>query len=74
MQKKLRLFWTILVVFLCFTPGTYAQTEGFKEEVPSELIWPRAIETPQAKIIIYQPQLEDLSENRLQARFAASII
>jgi hypothetical protein len=73
MQKMLKLFWAVLAVFICFTPGTYSQTEESEAAVPSELIWPRDIETPEAKIIIYQPQLEDLSENRLHARFAASV-
>jgi hypothetical protein len=52
---------------------TFAQIDGGEAAVPSELKWPRVIETPQAKIVIFQPQLEDFTENRLNSRFAASV-
>ena len=73
MQKILKLSLIIFMVFFSFTLPTYAQMDDGEAAVPSELKWPRAIETPQAKIIIYQPQLEDFNENHLRCRFAASV-
>lgn len=38
-----------------------------------ELRWPRAIASPSAKVVIYQPQLESLNGDKLTARAAVSI-
>ena len=35
--------------------------------------WPREIVAPEAKVVIYQPQLESFKENRLTARSAVSV-
>ena len=35
--------------------------------------WPREIEAPKAKVVIYQPQLENFTYNKLQARAAVSV-
>lgn len=63
----------IFVIFFGLTLAAYAQMDGGEGTVPAELKWPRVIETPQAKIVIYQPQLEDFTGNRLSSRFAASV-
>ncbi|MHC4120323.1 MAG: carbohydrate-binding family V/XII [Planctomycetota bacterium] len=38
-----------------------------------ELNWPREIQTPEAEIVMYQPQLESFKSNRLTARAAVSV-
>ncbi|MBT8341541.1 MAG: carbohydrate-binding family V/XII [Desulfatitalea sp.] len=73
MKRLLELMSAIFLVFLCFILPSYAQTADGETAVPSELKWPRVIETSEAKIVIYQPQLENFSENRIQSRFAASV-
>ena len=35
--------------------------------------WPREIDIPEAKIVMYQPQLESFEGNRLKARAAVSV-
>jgi hypothetical protein len=35
--------------------------------------WPRAMEVPEGKIVIYQPQPESFEGNKLAARFAISV-
>jgi len=40
---------------------------------PDETTWPREITVPEAKILIYQPQLEKFEGNHLESRFAASV-
>ncbi len=72
MKKLLKMLPVIFAVFLVSTLSLHAQ-EDRETVVPSELKWPRIIETSQVKIVIYQPQLEDLSENHLNSRFAASV-
>lgn len=39
----------------------------------AELNWPREIKTPEAEIVIYQPQLESFKSNKLTARAAVSV-
>jgi hypothetical protein len=39
----------------------------------AELEWPRDIEVPKGKIVIYQPQLESFKGNKLTARAAVSV-
>jgi len=73
MQKSLKFLSVIFLAFLMFGLPAPAQVKDGESAVPSELKWPRVIETSQAKIVIYQPQLEDLSENDLKSRFAASV-
>lgn len=73
MKKIQRLWPVIFAVFFCCTLPALAQTDDGEAAVPSELIWPRLIETAEANIVIYQPQLEGVSENLLQSRFAASV-
>ena len=41
--------------------------------VTRELSWPREIDDPKAKIIIYQPQLETFKEDQITARAAISV-
>jgi hypothetical protein len=38
-----------------------------------ELEWPREIDSPEAKILVYQPQLESFKDDKLTARAAVSI-
>ena len=73
MKKMWQWLPVIGVVFFWFILPTQAQVDGGEAAVPSEFKWPRAIETPQAKIVIYQPQFEDFSDDRLQSRLAASV-
>jgi hypothetical protein len=40
----------------------------------SEPHWPRDINVPDAKILMYQPQLESFKDNKLTARAAVSVI
>jgi hypothetical protein len=42
-------------------------------EGPDSLNWPKEIDTAEAKILVYQPQLESLKGNELGARAAVSI-
>ena len=72
MKKIWKRLPVIFMVFFWLTLPAHAQMNGGDGAVPSALKWPRIIETPQAKIVIYQPQLEDFSGNRLASRFAAS--
>lgn len=44
----------------------------FSQEVPP-IEWPREIVTPQASVLIYQPQPETFQDNRLTARSAVSV-
>jgi hypothetical protein len=46
-------------------PGARAQEE--------DTAWPREIDAPEAKIVIYQPQLESFDEVTLKARSAVSV-
>jgi hypothetical protein len=59
------LIFTILAVAVTtwIGPKSYADETG----------WPRDIETPKAKIVIYQPQLETLTDDKLTARAAVSV-
>ena len=73
MKNLQKLLSVILVIFFYFTLPLYAQTDSGETVLPSEMKWPREIETSEAIIVIYQPQLEDFSDNRLRSRFAASV-
>ena len=55
------------VMILAVAPLILAQTE---EE---EIGWPREIDHPEAKVIIYQPQLDSFKGNDLEARAAVSV-
>jgi hypothetical protein len=72
MKKAWKYLLPLCAVFFWLALPAHAQMDN-EASVPSELKWPRAIETPEAKIVIYQPQLEDFTDNRVQARFAASV-
>ncbi len=72
MKKIWKRLPVLCVLLLWFALPVHAQMDD-EASVPSELKWPRVIETPRARIVIYQPQLEDFSGNRLDSRFAASI-
>ena len=61
------------VVSLGFTLPLLAQIDTPPGNIPPELQWPRVIETPQVKVVIYQPQMEGFNDNRLYSRFAASV-
>lgn len=64
-------FFFVVLLWIALT--AHAQTGAGEPTVPSEMQWPREIVTPKAKIVIYQPQLEDFVQNRIHARFAASV-
>lgn len=63
----------LLGIFFWLTLPLYAQVDVRGTAIPTDFEWPRIIETPEAKIVIYQPQLEDFSGNRLFCRLAASV-
>lgn len=69
-------FWILLpmlfALFWMALPAA-AQTDPAETGMPAEFQWPRAIETAEAKIILYQPQLEAFEGNHLRSRFAASV-
>lgn len=73
MKKLWKSLSVVFLLIIGLTLPSYAQMGEGEAAVPSELKWPRVIETPQAKIVIYQPQVEDLSKNHLNTRFAASV-
>jgi hypothetical protein len=57
----------ILILLISFSSPLFSQTDY------SELTWPREIETKNAILTLYQPQLELFEGNNLEARMAVSI-
>ncbi|MHC4414677.1 MAG: carbohydrate-binding family V/XII [Planctomycetota bacterium] len=58
----------VLMLALSLTTAGVAQ-----EEAAEGLTWPRDIEVPEGHIVIYQPQLETFSGDRMTARAAVSV-
>ena len=52
-------------ILLCGATAQVAQ------ESPAD--WPRAIEVPEARVVLYQPQPESFEGDRIAARFALSV-
>jgi hypothetical protein len=61
-------FWNHLGILLYFLAFSF--TQAFAEEGSN---WPRKIERNDATIVIYQPQVESLTENTLASRAAVSV-
>ncbi|MDX2432912.1 MAG: hypothetical protein QNK35_18375, partial [Bacteroides sp.] len=62
-QDSYRKYLTILLIF-CLPVSLFAQSQDD---------WPKKIEKNNTTIVIYQPQIESLSEIRLEARSAVSV-
>ena len=60
----------IFIVFLIL--GTQFQILHAQQE-SEELGWPRKIAIKDGEVIIYQPQVESLTENKLESRAAISV-
>ncbi len=68
MASKSLLWFCVLALFiLSVAPSTSAQSDA------EEAGWPREIDLPEGKIIIYQPQPESFKGNVLEARAALSV-
>jgi hypothetical protein len=59
-----------LILFLASIPMPVRSADL---DLPDESAWPREITVPEATILIYQPQVENLEGNHLDSRFAASV-
>ena len=66
-QKKYAYIWSILIVGLCTTITSFAQN------TPVDKAWPREIKTKKALVVVYQPQVETLTDVNLDARTAIAV-
>ncbi len=58
------IFWGSLILSVTFPIGAFAG---------QALEWPRLVETEKGRILVYQPQLESFTGNKLNARAAVSV-
>ncbi|MEZ5197961.1 MAG: hypothetical protein R2764_16715 [Bacteroidales bacterium] len=65
--SKLLTHFTILITISVFSVNTFA------DEVNDELGWPKKIEGEKGTVIIYQPQTEVFTGDKLEARAAISV-
>ena len=72
MEKNCFRLMTVLLILLAVFVAK-AKDNTTEVEMPSELKWPKVIDAQDARITIYQPQLETFEDNRLTSRFAASV-
>ena len=67
----------ILILFLSLTmvlpPGLLAQTSGAGPQPGSELTWPRVHQEQGLTVFIYQPQIEQWTGDRIEARLAVGV-
>ncbi len=70
-KKRIGLLAAAMVLLVVFS--AVAQEDNKAGQIPPELNWPKVINTPEATITIYQPQLESFEGNRLTSRFATSL-
>jgi hypothetical protein len=70
-KKRIGLQAVIMVLVVVF--AVHAKEDITAGQIPPDLDWPRVIDTPEAVITIYQPQMESFENNRLKGRFAASV-
>jgi hypothetical protein len=63
-----RIIWIAALLWVLLQPAGTAWAQD--DSVGG---WPREIDTPRAKVVIYQPQPEKLQGNRLDARAAVAI-
>ncbi len=66
-SKTKRLILIIAVTLIFVAQSVYAFTEG------DELAWPREVEAKNAKILMYQPQVESFEGDILSGRAAVSV-
>jgi hypothetical protein len=74
-MSKIRIRWGSLCLLLALLvlPAGAAAARAQDLEGSDSLNWPKEIDAPNLKIILYQPQLETLSGNQLTARAAVSV-
>lgn len=72
-MRKISIWVVMCFALLWMAWPASAQPSQEETQMPTEFQWPRVIETSEAKILIYQPQLEEFKGNRLRSRFAASV-
>ena len=67
-------FGTLLLsAVACILQGSGFGNDPQDLEGPDSLNWPKEIDSPEFKIILYQPQLETFTGNQLTARAAVSV-
>lgn len=67
-KSKVTTINTLLSIMILFFVGCLTQPVFADDEE-----WPKEYQMPEAKIVVYQPQLESFNENKLTARSAVSI-
>jgi len=70
MQKIKKNLYLLSILFA----GLRITCTSFAQTIPEDKAWPREIKTKKALVVVYQPQVETLTDIRLDARAAIAVI